>query len=487
MPDDHAIPDLLDQGAKALVAGDLTYAIDRYERALAIDPALPDAWFNLAWARRAARQFDAALTAYAEAVGHGLTGAEEAFVNRAAILSDHLFRRDDAVRELETALERNPGFVPAWLSLGVVQEDKGDAAAARAAYERVLALAPGHGRAVARLAALDVVAGEAEAAMARVERQLPIAGSSADRSEMLFALGAAQDATGRYREAFRAITQANRIAAALTPRRYDRAAMERLVDRQIATFPAAPRAATRAPNGAAPIFICGMFRSGSTLFERLLASDPRVTAGGELEFIPALVQQWPDYPEAVPALTAARIDALRGDYLAALPAGGIVTDKRCDNVFHIGLILTLFPDARIVHTERHPLDTLLSVYFLPFGDGVTYDTNLGDAAHYYAQYRRMITHWRAVYPDAIVDADYDRLVRDPERELARVFAALGLDNEGLDLDHPSEDTTIRTASGWQARQPLHARSSGRWRHYRDELAAVTSQLAAAGIDPGGDP
>ena len=58
-----------------------------------------------------------------------------------------------------------------------------------------------------------------------------------------------------------------------------------------------------------------------------------------------------------------------------------MTDKRPDNFLHIALIKALFPQARIVHTRRHPLDNILSVFFLYFGDDVSYSDRLDDIVH----------------------------------------------------------------------------------------------------------
>src|SRR5437879_363386 len=152
--------------------------------------------------------------------------------------------------------------------------------------------------------------------------------------------------------------------------RYDRAAQERVTEQLIA----APMRtlAGRAPTGAPrprPIFVCGMFRSGSTLAEQLIAGHPGVAAGGELELLPVMIaRELLPFPESLAAASKAKLTQLAAQYrerIAALfPHAVCVTDKRPDNFFSIGLIRTLFPDALIVHTTRDVLDNCLSVYFL---------------------------------------------------------------------------------------------------------------------------
>jgi hypothetical protein len=221
-----------------------------------------------------------------------------------------------------------------------------------------------------------------------------------------------------------------------------------------------------------------MFRSGSTLAEQILGRHSAVTVGGELEFIPALIRdRLPRYP-----LVDAPAADLRASYQADLaralgtPAG-LVTDKRCDNVLHIGLIKTIFPDARIIHTFRQPLDNFLSVYFLHFDHSISYGLDLDDIAHWYDGYRRLMAHWRALYPESIHDLDYDATVADPRAAIAPLLDFCGLPWEDACLASHAATNAVRTGSVWQVRQPLHARSSGRWRNYEAELGDLVARYA----------
>ena len=307
--------------------------------------------------------------------------------------------------------------------------------------------------------------------------------AKADEAEISFALASALDATGNYEEAFRVLRRANaasRAGASPRPPRYDRAAQEALVDALIRTFPLRARPAAR--NAASPIFICGMFRSGSTLTEQTLARHSRVTAGGELETIPALVQmRLQPYPESLSSAPATLLDELRATYVSELhslfPTADLVTDKRPDNFLHIGLIKTLFPEARIVHTRRNPLDNILSVYFLHFDASISYGLDLADIAHWYREYRRLMRHWHALYGSDIHDLDYDALVASPRRVLAELLDFCGLEWEDGCLSLDAKPGAVRTGSVWQVRQGIHGRSSGRWRHYERHLDAVRATLA----------
>jgi tetratricopeptide (TPR) repeat protein len=472
---------LLREASRLRAAGHRDAAIAAYKQLLAINPDLPDSWFNLGWLQRQARAFDDALASYQQALDHGVPQPEEVHLNRAAIYSDCLNRPRDAEGELRAALDKNPRYVRALLNLGNVREDLGEREPAREAYVRALEIEPDNRLALARLATCSLAPEVDRALEARLRAAIARSDATASqRAGLGFALAAMLDAAGDYDEAFAEAAAANAASKAAGGSRasYDRAAQERLVDRLIATF---DRAAIAGGNEPAPVFICGLYRSGSTLVEQILAGHSKVEAGGELDLIPALVADVAGYPETVASADAAQVQAWRDFYLRSVPArpedGRIVTDKRPDNFLHIGLIKTIFPAAKIVHTHRNPLDNLLSLYFLHLEPSMAYALDLEDAAHWYGQYRRLMVHWKSLYGNDILDLDYDELVQSPEDIVRNLLEFCGLEWEEGCLDFNRPGRAVRTASVWQVREPLYKRSSGRWRNYAKQLEPLQAALA----------
>lgn len=168
-------------------------------------------------------------------------------------------------------------------------------------------------------------------------------------------------------------------------------------------------------------------------------------------------------------------DLYLGGLKTARPQADVVTDKRPDNFLHIGLIKAMFPNARIVHTVREPLDVILSNWFLHLDRSMGHALDLGDLAHWHGQYLRLMRHWKTLYPD-ILDLDYDALVVEPRPAIERLLAYCGLDWEEAVLDFHRAAAPVRTASVWQVREPLYRRSSGRWRNYERHLGAVKAAL-----------
>ena len=458
-----------------------------YLRLLSRWPALADAWFNLGVVQRRIGRFEAALGAYQQALSRGIRGPEEVHLNRAFIYSECLRQDEAAARELNEALRLNPAYGPALLNLAKLHEDRGEREPARALYERALALEPPSALALARFANLLSPGAHDDSLIERLRRAIarPDA-TGADRAELGFALGRALDGRGDYRGAFAAYQAANgdsRSSALPAMVHYSRDAQERVTEQLLGTpLPAplpSPSADAARPR---PIFICGMFRSGSTLTEQLIAAAPGVAPGGELNLLPALItSELQPFPAALASASQPQLrrlaDAYRQWIAGAFPGAALVTDKRPDNFFCIGLIKTLFPDALIVHTTRDPLDTCLSVFFLHLDHRMSYALDLLDTGHFYRQYRSVMAHWKKLYGSAIVDFDYDAFVRAPESTAAALFAALGLSWDPRLLEIPLVARPIRTVSTAQVREPLYRHSSGRARHYRAELAELREYLA----------
>jgi len=474
---------LMALASRLRAAGRAEEAAEAYRRLLAIRPDLPDSWFNLALMERQAGRFAAALDAYDEAVRRGVSGPEEAWLNRGVIHADDLGRPDLALQDLEAALAIAPDWLPALLNLGNLHEDMGRREAAAEVYGRALAVAPGHPVAMARAAGLARLTGPDDPVIAALRSAVSRPGQDvADRAELGFALGRALDQVGAYDDAFAAYAAANAASRAIDPEgaRYDRAGHERFIDSLIAAF--AEPAAAVADAGAPPVFICGLFRSGSTLVEQIMAGHSRVTGGGELGLVPGLARAVAGYPQALAGAGPEVFEQLKGLYLGGLktarPQADVVTDKRPDNFLHIGLIKAMFPSARIVHTVREPLDVILSNWFLHLDRSMGHALDLGDLAHWHGQYVRLMRHWKTLYPD-ILDLDYDALVVEPRPAIERLLAYCGLDWEAAVLDFHKAAAPVRTASVWQVREPLYRRSSGRWRHYERHLDGVRAALGTA--------
>lgn len=469
-------------------AGRIPEALALQQAVLAEQPDLANAWYDLGRLLRRVRRLDEALTAYGQALSRGAERPEEVHLNRAVILSEDLSRPAEAEADLRAALTLNPDYVPAWLNLGNLHEDMGRRDPARAAYEHALTLSPENSMALSRLAGLSTGDQIDATLAARLRTALGRDADPLERADLGFALGRLLDVSGEYDQAFVAYAEANRVSRDLAAARglaYDPALAEQYVDRLIAatSTPVAPFD----DDGAGPVFICGAFRSGSTLVERLLAGHSGVRQGGELDLLPTLAANvFNPYPEALGVFDDASRRKIRDVYLNAanerVPGVGRITDKRPDNILYVGLAKTLFPRAKIIHTTRNPADNALSLFFLHLSHTMLYALDLEHAAHWLAQERRLAAHWKSVWPDDVHEVAYDDLVARPEPVVRDLLTACGLDWEPDVMDFQARGEPVRTASVWQVREPLYQRSSGRWKNYAPHLDDLRAALARYGLE-----
>lgn len=463
--------------------GRIDEAMACYRAYLQANPRHADAQFNFAWFCRKNQHLDLALRHYQEALSLEISGPEEVHVNMAAILSE-LRDEEQAKAHLLNALSINPSYVPALFNLATLYEEFGDKEAAQDLYQQILRLEPSNIEVMARLINMHkVVMGESLLdqlkACLETKQGLP----QIQQEAGYFALGKAFDDLAQYDKAFAYYQHANRLCQKRLPlyqaaktEKYT-AAIANYFDQDWFSLPPTSQAFS-------PIFICGMFRSGTSLTEQILAAHSRVTSGGELTLVRNMVRDMPVFPP-VQRLSVSKLDALAHHYRTQIesrfPDAKRVTDKRPDNFFYVGLLKRMFPRAKFICTWRHPLDTCLSVYFQHLGNDIPYGSSLMDTAHYYTQYHKLLMHWQALLPHDVLVMDYDKLVQDPETEIRRLLAFCDLEWEPACLAFNQVRNAVKTASVWQVRQGIYQRSSERWKHYHPHLAEVAAFVSAAGL------
>jgi len=190
------------------------------------------------------------------------------------------------------------------------------------------------------------------------------------------------------------------------------------------------------------------------------------------------------FPEGVAALDRAAFERLGGTYLSRLPRVAKskirIVDKLSGNFFRIGLVRLMLPNARIIHTMRHPIDTCLSCYSKLFTNGLLFSYDLGEIGRYYRSYRDLMDHWQQVLPpDFMLDVSYENVVDSLETEARRIIAYCGLPWDDRCISFHRTNRPVRTAGAVQVRQPLFRTSIDRWRHYESHLGLLIAGLMTA--------
>lgn len=250
---------------------------------------------------------------------------------------------------------------------------------------------------------------------------------------------------------------------------------------------------------AAPVFIVGMPRSGTTLVQQMLSRHSAVEAVGELDSLDDLIKsRFGDASQVrlremfktlddfwIRAGAQGYIDQLtRYTSFDDLGEGGGADfamrfiDKMPANYFHIGFITMLFPNARIINCIRDPRDVCLSCYFQSFAaENLQFITSRFEyLTTIYRNYARLMNHWRSVAPDSVFDVCYESLTEAPEAVIKPVVEHLGLDWESSVLEFHNSDTPVSTASAVQVRRPIYTTSTKKWKRYEPQLAEFLEML-----------
>ena len=457
-------------------------AIRQHEQLLAREPDNAVAHFNLALLYKRAGRHNDAVASYQRAIELDIDDVQEVYSNLGVLYSE-MRQPGRAQAMYEKALSIEPGYIPALFNLAGLLEEQGKREQAIGIFERILAIEPGYWDALARIANARRVEQADDPLFERLKAAVAAAGDEPEAREgLLFALGKTLDDAGRYGEAFDAYRQANELGKRLRGP-YDAGRAERGITSMLARFDRYWLSQAETSSSAAPVFICGMYRSGSTLVEQILSAHPSVQMGGELDVLPRLLaERLKPFPQRLADVTSGELAAVADEYMAAVrglfPDAAYVTDKRPDNVLHLGIIRAMFPRVKIILTRRELRDNCLSAYFQQLGAPLSYATDLADTAHYYRQQERLVTRWRALFGENIFTVDYDELVRDPEPVLRGLLDFLDLPWDPACLEFQRARSQVKTASVWQVREPLHTRSSGRWRNYQpfiENVDALTEQ------------
>lgn len=239
-----------------------------------------------------------------------------------------------------------------------------------------------------------------------------------------------------------------------------------------------------------PVFILGMPRSGTSLLEQILSSHPDVYGAGELKFLPPAVdnirygnnrinlgEPEPAFPYDAEASWEARgdwyVEKLKG--LADKPYKRIV-DKMPGNFTLVGLIDAVLPNAKIIHSRRHPVEVCLSNYRIHFAEGQFWSYNQRELGRYYRRYWDLMKHWREQFPDAMLEVRYEDNVADVEGQARKIIDYLGLPwHEGV-LEFYNADRPVKTASASQVRKPIYTTSTNRWRKFEKYLQPLLEEL-----------
>lgn len=427
---------------------------------------------------------------------------------------------------LESLSKKYPNVLEFLYGFATLANRAGETTLARPAFQRALKLSPANGRIYYELGVLERVAGNLEKSQEMIGKALDLQpdnpaairtyGSDLkyaygdenykrlnyvaakfsdftpiDQIHLHYALAKAQEDVGEMDSAFRHYEVAGAKKRKLEPyKERDAVKMIQII----------PQVVTRARLGdthqvgcdsEVPVFILGMPRSGTSLMEQILSAHPDIFGAGELKILPSVMEnitvgqnrlrlgdREPVFPYEQNADWAMRGQAYvdRLHKLAGEQRYKRIVDKMPGNFNFVGLIHAILPNAKIIHSRRHPVETCLSCYRIHFAEGHQWTYQLQELGRFYKRYWNLMKYWREEFPGVMYEAVYEDNVADVEASAKRLIDYLGLEWNDRCLEFYNVDRPVKTASVTQVRKPIYKTSTNRWRKYEKYLGPLLDEL-----------
>jgi Flp pilus assembly protein TadD len=477
--------------------------IGRYEdaenllrRALELCPGFSAARFNLAIVLH--RQHRSAEAAVELEILLEDDPDSPAYRNLHGAIHSRLGNYEDAVGEFERVLKGRPGDPHLWMNYGHALKTIGRRDDSVAAYRQSVGLRRTLGEGWWSLANLKsrVLTDADIDAMNEI-----LAGgklSAADRLHLHFALGTAHEDRAAWAASFDHYSKGNALRRSQI--RYDAAETWGIAHRTTAFLSSEGFRDLRGTgcDSAAPIFIVGMPRSGSTLVEQILASHSRIEGTKELAEISLIAgvvanktnsRGKGNYPDSIELLERADIKALGESYLRSSllyrkTDKPLFIDKMPNNWLHVALISLILPNAKIIDVRRDPMDCCVSNFKQHFARGQHFSYSLAEVGEFYCAYVHAMNTAQIARPENIYRLHYERLVDDLDSEAGALLEFLGLPFEPACTRFWENARAVQTASSEQVRRRIYRSGIGHWRHFAPWLGILDDTLSRHGIAHG---
>tara|TARA_B100000886_G_scaffold127006_1_gene85594 strand:+ start:100 stop:1914 length:1815 start_codon:yes stop_codon:yes gene_type:complete len=215
------------------------------------------------------------------------------------------------------------------------------------------------------------------------------------------------------------------------------------------------------------LFIVGMPRCGSTLLESILSLNPEIKDLGEVPFLEESLQKTHDLPE-VKNLYDEKVMLINSKKK-------IFTDKNLFNFLYCPIIYNCFPNARIIHCIRNPLDNILSIYRTNFLNQ-SFSSSLKDTTEIYSYHLRLMHEYKNKFGSIIYSYEHDKVVQNPEETIQHLINWLDWDWSEKYLSPQVSKRSVFTASSAQVRNKINSHSSEYWKKYEDLLKPFIEQF-----------
>ncbi len=397
----------------------------------------------------------------------------------------------EAIQHYIQATNLSPQNAAYWYNLGAAQQFVGDMMEAELSYTRAIQIDPTSYKAWSSLVSLTKQTQEKNY-LSELKTQFRHLKKPDERLNIGHAIAKTYEDLGQIQNQMHWLEKAKKLK--FETQAYD-------IQNDIPLFQAAQKTlhfsySKYSTSEAAPIFVIGLPRSGTTLVDRILSSHTDVESAGELtdfalKLKKASSTSSPYILDEETLLASQRLDLgqVGRQYLESaskiVPNARRILDKMPLNFFCAPLILQAIPNAKIICVRRHIADSVLSNYKQLFATSFSYynySLNLEDTAKYCVQFDKLMAQYSANLPSKkYTEVYYEDIVANTAKAARELVGFCDLEWQDACASFHKNSAPVATASSAQVRQPIYKSALARWKKYEAELEPALRILKEAGI------
>ena len=408
-----------------------------------------------------------------------------AYNNMGNVLKD-LCKLDEAKIYYQKCIKINPKYIEAYIGLGKIFLDLNKLDKSAAVFKQALKLKPENGELHRRLS--QVVKYEQTSSHVKDMEKIISSGDVTHTQQMhlSFALGKAYEDMKSYDKAFLHWKKGNFLKRKEI--KYSTKYQARLVKivKENFTNDLFEKFKNYGNRDNTLIFIVGMPRSGTTLVQQIISSHPKVFGVGESNQFSNKINECffkenGFLKENLYNFDPINFSKIGEEYIKNIRQLSADTKhilvKDLLNFTWLGFIKLIFPNAKIIHCVRNPMDTCVSLFKNYFVGGVDFSYDLIEMGEYYNLYRDIMLFWNNILPNYYVNIFYEELIDDPKKQIEKLLNVCNLEwNESCMQFYNNKHFMSTGSNSINIHQPIYKTSMQYWKRYEKQLQPLLEIL-----------
>ena len=408
-----------------------------------------------------------------------------AYNNMGNVLKD-LCKLDEAKIYYQKCIKINPNYIEAYIGLGKIFLDLNKLDKSAAVFKQALKLKPENGELHRRLS--QVVKYEQTSSHVKDMEKIISSGDATHNQQMhlSFALGKAYEDMKSYDKAFLHWKKGNFLKRKQI--KYSTKYQARLVKtiKENFTNDLFEKFKNYGNRDNTLIFIVGMPRSGTTLVQQIISSHPKVFGVGESNQFSNKINECffkenGFLKENLYNFDPINFNKIGEEYIKNIRQLSTDTKhilvKDLLNFTWLGFIKLIFPNAKIIHCVRNPMDTCVSLFKNYFVGGVDFSYDLIELGEYYNLYRDVMLFWNNILPNYYVNIFYEELINNPKKQIEKLLNVCNLEwNESCMQFYNNKHFMSTGSNSINIHQPIYKTSMQYWKRYEKQLQPLLEIL-----------